>query len=160
MPGCANIRKRKAPPWRDLSFNSSTIRPTSRGRGVTDPCPAGLAGRASDPGGSDPAAAVRVSARRPAVDPASARGSGSAGRDSGSDWTLRSPFFQSRKGQLWNQPLVARKRGFPAGFRLFGQIVVPTLTCEKLLLYKLLRPLAAQLPPPVPAVKKWNDATS
>src|ERR1700733_13032847 len=31
MPGCANIRKRKAPPWRDLSFNSSTMRPTSGG---------------------------------------------------------------------------------------------------------------------------------
>jgi hypothetical protein len=38
------------------------------------------------------------------------------------------PFFKVARGQLWNQPLVARKPGFPAGFRLFGQIVVPTLT--------------------------------
>src|ERR1700722_14500407 len=93
----APTSQKERPRLGETFLSTSTIRPTSRGRGVTDPCPAGLAGRASDPGGSDPAAAVRVSARRPAVDPASVPDSGSAGRDSGSDWTLRSPFFQSRR---------------------------------------------------------------
>src|ERR1700733_1368402 len=73
-------------------------------------------GRAFGPDGSGPAAAVRVSAR----------GSGSAGRDSGSDWTLRSPFFKVAEGQLWNLPLVARKLGFPRPlFRLGAAAVSP-----------------------------------
>src|ERR1700722_7591665 len=38
------------------------------------------------------------------------------------------PFFKVAEAQLRNPLLVARKPGFPAGFRLFGQIVVPTLT--------------------------------
>jgi hypothetical protein len=132
------------------------------GRGVTDPCPAGLAGLASDPGGSDPAAAVRVSARRPAVDPASARGSGSVGRDSGSDWTSRSPFFKVAEGQLWNLPLVARNLGSrPVSLGLANRGSGARLTgSEKLALYKLLRRRPAQLPRWVPAVKNRNDATS
>src|SRR3984885_15131184 len=130
--------------------------------GVTDPCPAGLAGRASDPGGSDPAAAVRVSARRPAVDPASVQGSGSAGRDSGSDWTLRSPFFKVAGGQLRNPPLVAAEVGFRAGFFRHVHTMVPTpprAEGQKRPLYKLLRHRPAQLPQWVPAVKNRNDAT-
>src|SRR3984885_13508016 len=130
--------------------------------GVTDPCPAGLAGRASDPGGSDPAAAVRVSARRPAVDPASVQGSGSAGRDSGSDWTLRSPFFKVAGGQLRNPPLVAAKIGFRAGFFRHVHTMVPTpprAEGQKRPLYKLLRRRPAQLPRWGPAVKNRNDAT-
>src|ERR1700733_2063506 len=93
-------QKEKAPPFSARPFLEPSYlltdsrpeidRALTRDR-ASDPGPA------FGPGGSDPAAAVRVSARRPAVDPASARGSGSAGRDSGSDWTLRSPFFQSRE---------------------------------------------------------------
>src|ERR1700733_11783526 len=83
-------------------------------------------GRAFGPDGSGPAAAVRVSARHPAVDLASARGSGSAGRDSGSDWTLRSPFFKVAEGQLWNLPLVARKLGFPRPLFRLGAATVAT----------------------------------
>ena len=87
---------------------------------ATDP------GRVFGPGGSDPAAAVRVSARRPAADPASVRGSDFAGPDSGSDWTLRSPFFQSRRrttaepdfgcGEIWVPPQLfpARPNPVPA----------------------------------------------
>jgi hypothetical protein len=120
-------------------------------------------GRVFGPGGSAPAAAVRVSARRPAVDPASVRGSGSAGRDFGSDWTLRSPFFQSRRGTTVEPAFGCEKLGFPAYFRWFSQPWFRRSRSEgneKLALYKLLRRRPAQLPRWVPAVKNRNDATS
>jgi hypothetical protein len=120
-------------------------------------------GRVFGPGGSAPAAAVRVSARRPAVDPASVRGSGSAGRDFGSDWTLRSPFFQSRRGTTVEPAFGCAETWVPRSVSLVWPTMVPALAwrrSEKLALYKLLRRRPAQLPRWVPAVKNRNDATS
>jgi hypothetical protein len=120
-------------------------------------------GRVFGPGGSAPAAAVRVSARRPAVDPASVRGSGSAGRDFGSDWTLRSPFFQSRRGTTVEPAFGCAETWIPGLFPLVqprGSGARLPKGTKKLLLYKLLRRRPAQLPRWVPAVKNRNDATS
>ena len=102
-----------------------------RDRGVTDPCPAGLAGRVSGPDGSDPAAVVPASGRRPVAGLASAPESGFAGRDSGSDWTSRSPFFKVAQRQPWNPHLVAWKRWFPAGFFRLGRTAVPALASHR-----------------------------
>ena len=121
------------------------------------------ADRVSGPDGSDPAAAGRASGRRPAAaDRASGPGSGSAGPGSGS-------------GSHSGISLVERSRRSTEGpahwlrsehrFRRDHCVAKACCDCDggtrapKLALYKPLKPHLALLPPPVPAVRKWHDAS-
>jgi branched-chain amino acid transport system permease protein len=72
------------------------------------------------------------------------------------------PFFKVARDNCGTSLWLRGNAGSPLAFACLAKLWFRRLphSCEKLLLYKLLRHLAAQLPPPVPAVKKWNDATS
>ena len=115
------------------------------------------------PDGSGLAAAVRASVRRPAAvrvsapgSGSAALGSGSAGPDSGSGWTLRSPWLNTVGDnggrQNWFQEILSS--GGIIQWQRLGIRVAAEPKRRKLSMYKLLRRSFEMLPQQVPAVRK------
>src|SRR5579883_2941650 len=139
--------RRRDPSSRTYSTLSST--PTLTDHRISDPCPADPVGRASVPGGSDPAVAGRASGHRLAAGLVSAQDSDFAGQDSGSDWTLPSPSLDlthdNSGSGFWLRRNSWSGRAAPNPETSGGR---------KVPLYNLLASPPALLPHAVPAVRK------
>src|SRR5258706_10377833 len=100
VPLCSNHQAKKKSPAFSGTFLLSSVQVRTNVRPYA-------ADWGSDPDGSDLAAAVRASGRRPAAGRASPPGSDSAGPDSGSGWTLVSPWLNvagnNRRIRNWFQ---------------------------------------------------------